>query len=340
MRPSFPIGFAPRPIDDLDGAGSCPVLHRQSTSFGVLGRAITAVPKRRFLCRTAQLAPVRTRFFLSHGSRHGFICRIPRKRDWPEWRIARHFLLRGLLLLFLQQLIVNPAWFLGTMGSTAILQTMGGETAWINLDVLYGLGGCRIVLSLLMRANSAAIAAASVVAIAAGRIFMPAPEFSDAVFSPLARMLLVPGQTGMLLVLYPLLHWLGIAGLGLAFGKWMVRDRDGAFRWLPFMGTGCLVSFVVLRALGLGDFHAPDGGGWLAFLNITKYPPSLVFMLLTMEIDLLLLSVFSGLSSRLGRWNPLLVFGRAALFFYVLHFYFFTVIGRPFPKGVVLEGRI
>jgi hypothetical protein len=50
-----------------------------------------------------------------------------RQRDWSELRITRHFFLRGLLLLFLQQFVINPAWFLGTMGSTTILKTVGGD---------------------------------------------------------------------------------------------------------------------------------------------------------------------------------------------------------------------
>lgn len=270
-------------------------------------------------------------FFFLMGVAMVLFAESRRQQDWSEMRIASHFFLRGLLLLFLQQFVVNPAWFLGTMGSTAILKNVGGGTAWFNLDVLYGLGGCMMILALLLRANGALIAAVSVGAVAAGQMLMPAPEYADAAYSPLARMVLVPGQTGMLLVLYPLLHWVGIAGLGLAFGKWIVRDRAGAFRWLPVMGMGCLIFFAVLRALGLGDLHAPDGGGWIAFLNVTKYPPSLVFILFTLGVDLLLLALLSRLDLLLAPRGPLLVFGKAALFFYVLHLYLYAFVGVAFP---------
>lgn len=272
-------------------------------------------------------------FFFLAGVAMVLFAGARRQQGWSEMRIARYFFLRGLLLVFLQQFVVNPAWFLGTMGSTTILENVGGDPAWVNLDVLYGLGGCMMILSLLMRVNGVMIAAVSVGAIAAGQMVMPAPEYAGTTYSLLARMVLVPGQTGMVLVLYPLLHWIGIAGLGLAFGKWIVRDRAGAFRWLPVTGIGCLIFFVVMRALGLGDFHVPDDGGWIAFLNVTKYPPSLVFVLFTLGVDLLLLALLSKLDLLLAQGGPLPVFGKAALFFYVLHLYLYAFVGMAFPEG-------
>jgi hypothetical protein len=67
---------------------------------------------------------------------------------------------------------------------------------------------------------------------------------------------------------------------------------------------------------------------------VTKYPPSLSFITLTLGIDLLLLSAFAGLSQQLMHWGrPLLVFGRTALFFYLLHLYVYLVWGLAFPNG-------
>jgi uncharacterized membrane protein len=274
-------------------------------------------------------------FFFLMGVGMALFAESRRRQGWSEGRIARHFILRGLLVLFLQLFVVNPAWFLGTMGSTATLGNAGsGGAVWFNLDVLYGLGACMAILSLLLRANGALVAATSLGAIGAAQVLLPAPEHAAVAYSPLARMMMVPGQTGCLLVLYPILPWVGIAGLGLAFGKWVARDCAGAFRWLPVAGVVSLVFFVVVRALGgFGNFHAPDGGSWVAFLNTTKYPPSLTFTLFTLGVDLLLLALFSKFDPRLAQRNPLMVFGRTALFFYLVHLYLYTLGRFVFAEG-------
>lgn len=275
-------------------------------------------------------------FFFLLGVAMALFAESRRRQGWSERRIARHFLLRGGLLLFLQQFVVNPAWFLGTMGATSMLESVGGDTAWFNLDVLYGLGGSMILLSLLLRAKGAVIAAASVAAIGVTQALVPALGYAEMSRSPLARMVLIPGQTGILLVLYPIVPWLGVAGLGLAFGKWLVHDRRGAFRQLPIIGIGLLVLFLIVRALGgFGNFHSPDGG-WIAFLNVTKYPPSLVFLLLTLGIDLLLLALLSRSDSLLGQRSPLLIFGQVALFFYIVHLYLYALSGFASPDGAGL----
>lgn len=71
------------------------------------------------------------------------------------------------------------------------------------------------------------------------------------------------------------------------------------------------------------------------FFNVVKYPPSITFLLLTLGIDLILLAVFSRVwrgkpSSRLWSLNPLTVFGKTPLFFYVSHLYLYGFIGRTF----------
>ncbi|MBN1438050.1 MAG: hypothetical protein JW929_01465 [Anaerolineales bacterium] len=68
-------------------------------------------------------------------------------------------------------------------------------------------------------------------------------------------------------------------------------------------------------------------------MNLTKYPPSLVFALFTLGIDFLLLAFLSGDFPPIHDWDPLLVFGRAALFFYVLHLYLYALAGIAFPAG-------
>jgi uncharacterized membrane protein len=261
-----------------------------------------------------------------------------RRRDWSEGQIVRYFITRGLLLLVIQQFIVNPAWFLGTFGSTEILGSNGppggGGDVILNFDVLYGLGACMIVLSLLLRTRGIVVLAVSLGAMLATQALLPLPNHVDTLYSPLARLLLIPGQTGCMLVDFPVIPWVGMAGLGVVFGKQVVQNPARAFRGLAVAGAVSLALFVILRGIGgFGNF-VPGGSGWIAFLNLTKYPPSLAFTSFTLGIDLLLLALLARLSQPLIR--PLLTFGRTALFFYVAHLYLYALGGLAFPKGTGL----
>jgi uncharacterized membrane protein len=80
--------------------------------------------------------------------------------------------------------------------------------------------------------------------------------------------------------------------------------------------------------------HPGEFSGWIAFLNVTKYPPSIAFILLTLGVDLLLLGILSKLIARKSETrNPLLTFGRTAFFFYIAHLYVYALIGLFFPQG-------
>jgi predicted acyltransferase len=80
------------------------------------------------------------------------------------------------------------------------------------------------------------------------------------------------------------------------------------------------------------------------FLNVVKYPPGITFLLLTLGIDLVLLAIFARIwrgkpSSRFWYLNPLFVFGKTPLFFYILHLYLYGFIGRTFfSEGTGIPG--
>tara|TARA_Y100000815_G_scaffold190899_1_gene174392 strand:+ start:1037 stop:2185 length:1149 start_codon:yes stop_codon:yes gene_type:complete len=126
---------------------------------------------------------------------------------------------------------------------------------------------------------------------------------------------------------YPLLPWIGVIALGYAMGPWFTGSTSASQRqrWLLISALGALSAFVLLRALNSYG-EAP----WavqettlrtvMSLLNITKYPPSLLFLALTLGVGLLLLRLFERIdSSRLITW--LAVFGAAPMFFYLLHLY-------------------
>jgi len=127
---------------------------------------------------------------------------------------------------------------------------------------------------------------------------------------------------------YPILPWIGLITLGYWFGELYGPDYDPAQRrrLLRQLGWGAITLFVVIRAFdGYGD-PAP----WsvqhnfiytiLSFINVSKYPPSLLYILMTIGPALLFLSVAERPLTALTR--PLAVIGRVPMFYYLVHIYF------------------
>jgi uncharacterized membrane protein len=257
-----------------------------------------------------------------------------RNQGWPENRIARHFIIRGIILVFLQFFAENSAWLLGP--STEFRPPGGGGQVWIHFGVLYALGMAMICGSLIIRLKPALIFGISVASILLTQWLIPGPEKSEELFSPLVRMILIPGQTGPMQVFYSFLPWLGCVGFGFIFGRWLVSDEKRAYRKALIIGAVSLFLFVVVRvAGGFGNFHPPESSGWMDFLHVTKYPPSLSFLFLTLGIVLVCLFLLSRWDKGLESWGkPLLAYGRSALVFYISHLYLFGIIGLVFaPRG-------
>jgi uncharacterized membrane protein len=116
-----------------------------------------------------------------------------------------------------------------------------------------------------------------------------------------------------------------VTALGYALGHLYAWDAGRRQAWLLRLGLALTVGFVVLRWLNVyGDpfrWSAQRSPLWtlVSFLNTQKYPPSLLFLLMTLGPALLLLRAFDVGTPRLLR--PALAFGKVPLFFYVLHFY-------------------
>jgi uncharacterized membrane protein len=273
-------------------------------------------------------------FFFLLGMSMVFFAESRRRLGWPEGRIRRYFLWRGLVLIGLQLFIENFAWLLGPA-----TENHPGNTGplLIYLAVLYALGLSMIVCGWLLRLRSSILIGAGVAAVLITQLLTPGPGSVSRLYNPLLRAILIPGQTGFFRVKYPVIPWLGVAILGMALGRTMARDPKGAYRLAFMFGASALAVFPFVRIIGwpVGDFHPPAGPGWIAFLNLTKYPPSLAFILVTLGIDLVILALLSRMEEILRRWGkPVLVFGRTALFFYIVHLYVYGLTGLAFPRGV------
>jgi uncharacterized membrane protein len=127
-----------------------------------------------------------------------------------------------------------------------------------------------------------------------------------------------------LLALYPLIPWLGVMAAGYVFGKLYTLDAETRRRALIRLGGGIVVLFVVLRATNLYGDPAkwsvqPRGAAFtlLSFLNTTKYPPSLLYLCMTIGPGILLLA-FMERERRGGLGRALVTYGRVPMLFYML----------------------
>jgi uncharacterized membrane protein len=127
----------------------------------------------------------------------------------------------------------------------------------------------------------------------------------------------------VVIVAYPLVPWIGVMTAGYCFGRLYQLPAERRRTILLRLGLALTAAFVVLRAVnGYGDprpWSVQDQAAytWLSFLNTTKYPPSLDFLLMTLGPAILFLAWADRL--RLMDRHPLLVFGRVPLFFFVVH---------------------
>ena len=268
-------------------------------------------------------------FFFLMGAGMMLFADSRRKMGWREGAIVGHFLLRGTILIALQLLVVNRAWELSP----------GGWGLQIYIGVLFALGSTMILGSFLLWLKPKALLALTIVLVLGTELVTPDPGLWDQGFSVLSPLLYLPGSSFELWVNYPVLPWLGVVTFGMVFGCWLVADPCKAFRQALWLGGAFMLAFLLIRIPeGFGNIRPREGNTWIDFLNLVKYPPSLTFLLATVGVNLILL----GLLARIGDrhqplFQPLVVFGGVALFFYLTHLFLYAALGNLLtPQGAGL----
>jgi uncharacterized membrane protein len=192
------------------------------------------------------------------------------------------------------------------------------------LIVIWALGWAMIVLSALVWLPTTVVLSIGVVMVVGHNLL-------DGIRSahPLWVLLHSPGfivnKPGFVVfAAYPLIPWVGVTAIGYALGevlRWPVERRKPFLLW---GGAALTIAFVLLRAVNVyGDpirwaSQASASMTIVSFLNATKYPPSLLFLLMTLGPALLILRALDTGTPRLLR--PALTFGRVPLFYFILHF--------------------
>ena len=222
-------------------------------------------------------------FFFLMGAGMVLWTEARRRRGWSERHITSHFLTRGGMLILLQFALENPAWSLK-------------ESPGVYFGVLYALGGAMVLGSLCLRLPQRWLLGLSAALILLTQLLLPESRPGFIAYPIPLRLWLLPGFSGRVLVLYPLMPWLGVMGLGMGYGRSLHHDRPRAYQLAFWIGMAALLLFIPLRLWGgFGNIRPAAGADWIAFFNLVKYPPSLVFLLLTLGINLLLLALFARL---------------------------------------------
>lgn len=276
--------------------------------------------------------PAAPGFFFLMGSGAALFAFRRTEEGWKPRRIRGYLLLRGMLLIAVQLLVVNRAWEL----------TPGGWGITVYVGVLTALGGAMLAAAWMLEVKPLVLLFTAAGLLIATELLTPSASRWTDPFNPLLRLLLIPGGTRVLWVNYPILPWMGLTLFGLAFGGWLKRDPSAAYHRTLWIGFGALILFVASRVgNGFGNIRPRSGGGWIGFLNVVKYPPSLTFVLLTMGFNLIVLRLLLLIREEPScNRDPLLVYGSTPLFFYVLHLFLYAGIGRLFAPGGTSLGRM
>jgi uncharacterized membrane protein len=231
---------------------------------------------------------------------------------------------------------VELSWFLLTRGLwLVVLELTLVRFGWsFNLDyhdmggaVIWAIGWSMVVLGYLVFLPTPVVTALGILMIVTHNLFdgIPAERFgsfgwlwailhSGEMLEPLPGVHFAPA--------YPLVPWIGVMAAGYGFGTLLLQERAARRRALIDLGLVLTVAFVGLRALNVYGDPRPWSAEppWFvvfSILNCWKYPPSLLYLLMTLGPAILALAWFDRQPGPLGRL--LVTFGRVPLFYYLIH---------------------
>jgi uncharacterized membrane protein len=232
--------------------------------------------------------------------------------------VSRFLLTRGLWLVLIEFTVVRLGWTFSLHPDHFVMQ------------VIFAIGASMFALAALIHLPRWAIAAVGLAMIAGHNMLdgIKADAFGTAapVWNVLHQPGLLPLGSGVkVFALYPLIPWIGVMAAGYAFGPVFTLERTARMRWLCGVGAALTAGFVLLRATNLYGDPAPwvahEGllATALSFINCEKYPPSLLYLTMTIGPALLALAAMERARGRLA--NFITTFGRVPFFYYIAHLF-------------------
>lgn len=242
--------------------------------------------------------------------------------------LSRFLLTRGAWLIVLELTFLRLAW---TFNVDFAHYEMAG--------VIWMIGWCMVLMAGLVKLPTRIVGWAGIIIIAAhnlldSTLWSLVDSLGNDAGSAFWKILYVGFYAGPisfgsdgpnLIVLYSLFPWIGVMAAGYGFGTLLVLEPEKRDRICLSIGLGAVALFLVLRGFNIYGDPIPWGPpseysrlpGWLSFLNTTKYPASLSFLLMTLGPTIALIPVLE----RARGWiaDAIALFGRVPFFFYVLH---------------------
>ncbi len=257
--------------------------------------------------------------------------------------LSRYLVTRGLILVLLELTVIRFAW---------TFNVDFGE--YLLAGVIWMLGWCMVLLGALIWLPTPAIAAFGVAVIFLHNLMdFVAPAIGERLAEGSLAWLwqilyfggpIQLGQNGpTLLVLYSIVPWIGVMASGYAFGAVMTLEPNRRDRICVAIGASAIVLFLLLRALDVygdprhwrmtGPTQIPP---LFRFINTTKYPVSLDFLLMTLGPTILLLPLVERARGKIG--EIIATFGRVPMFYYLIHIP--TIHLAAVIVSLVREGRV
>ncbi len=241
--------------------------------------------------------------------------------------LAGFLLKRGLWLVFIELTIVGFAWYFDVQFRT------------IGLLVIWSLGISMIVLAGLIYLPRNSILIFSLLLICCHNLFDNVHFSGNVYWSVIHEQLFHKlSDNTQLLIGYPIVPWIAVMALGYYFGTLYNKSFDTNKRKKPFniIGAFAIIAFIILRYTNFyGDpkyFKHYDtlSQDLISFLNPSKYPPSLLYLLMTLGVTFLFLANAEKLKGRIV--NFFCTFGRVPFFYYILHLYLIHIIALIFAE--------
>jgi uncharacterized membrane protein len=257
--------------------------------------------------------------------------------------VSRYLLTRGFWLMLIEFTVVRLAWMFSL------------DVSFFFTGVIWAIGASMVVLAALVYLPRWAIAATAIAMVAGHNLLDGIRAEHLGSLGWLWKLLHEPGMNRigsgtMFFVLYTLVPWAGVMAAGYALGPVLALDQAVRRRLLVRLGLALTAGFIVLRATNLyGDpavwtVQSTWTATALSFLNCEKYPPSLLFVMMTLGPALLLLAVFADARGRLAKW--IITFGRVPFFYYVAHLFLIHLLAVVYvlavfgDASVIIGGRM
>jgi len=248
--------------------------------------------------------------------------------------VSRFLVTRGLWLVLIEFTVVRLGWSFDIHFNYFVAQ------------VIFAIGVSMVALSAIVHLPGGAIVAIGLAMIAGHNALDGIKAEQLGAAAPLWNLLHQPGRFDIapgvrFFVLYPLVPWIGVMAAGYALGPVFTQERAARVQQLFMLGAAVTLGFVVLRATNLYGDPAP----WviqdnllatvLSFINCEKYPPSLLYLVMTLGPALMLVAALESVRGPVADW--IATFGRVPFFYYVVHIFLLHALAVLFAWVTIGE---